>query len=283
MWKEQDRHRRNQHRVVDLRLPETADDELLQRRSETRWRRRSTRLSERERRTLLAHEVAGQDTQSLAAELGSTAGAVAAQLNRTRARLRVEYLLALETSSRPPTRVVPCCWRCPAATAGGSERWTPAGICWSATCAPAQRAAARRGPAARRRGADRRSQATPSRRWRGRRRGSWRPRGLHRGRPHVIATAVSEIARNIVRFAGYGEVSSRCSSDPARDPGRGAGHRSGHRGRRAGAGRRLQHLPRAGPGLTRRPPTDGRVRDRVRGGPGHHSDDDQVATGEDDR
>ena len=65
------------------------------------------RLSERERETLLAHEVSGQDTRSLAAELGLTAGAVAAQLNRTRARLRVEYLLALEQAEPPTDRCRP--------------------------------------------------------------------------------------------------------------------------------------------------------------------------------
>ena len=45
------------------------------------------RLSDRERRILLAHEVDGTDTRTLAERQGSTAGAVAAQLNRTRARL----------------------------------------------------------------------------------------------------------------------------------------------------------------------------------------------------
>ena len=46
--------------------------------------------------------MSGQDTRSLATELNSSAGAVAAQLNRTRARLRVEYLLALY-DAEPPT------------------------------------------------------------------------------------------------------------------------------------------------------------------------------------
>ncbi len=96
MWKEQDRHRRNQHRVVDFRPPAAPDEELLQREEQSAVTQALARLSEPERHTLLAHEVAGQDTRSLAAELGCTAGAVAAKLNRTRARLRVEYLLALE-------------------------------------------------------------------------------------------------------------------------------------------------------------------------------------------
>jgi RNA polymerase sigma factor (sigma-70 family) len=96
MWREQDRHRRHQHRVVDLRPPEAPDEDLLAQENRAAMAEALTRLSDRERDTLLAHEVAGQDTRSLADELGSTPGAVAAQLNRTRARLRVEYLLAAE-------------------------------------------------------------------------------------------------------------------------------------------------------------------------------------------
>jgi RNA polymerase sigma factor (sigma-70 family) len=102
MWRDQDRQRRHQHRVVDLRPPDLPDEDVLAQEDRAAMAEALTRLSERERSTLLAHEVAGQDTQSLAAELGSTAGAVAAQLNRTRARLRVEYLLAADRVE-PPT------------------------------------------------------------------------------------------------------------------------------------------------------------------------------------
>ena len=66
-----------------------------------------TRLSERERAALLAHEVSGRDTKSIGADLGLTAGAVAAQLNRSRARLRVEYLLALHGVDPPTERCRP--------------------------------------------------------------------------------------------------------------------------------------------------------------------------------
>ncbi|MGY1712388.1 sigma-70 family RNA polymerase sigma factor [Geodermatophilus sp. SYSU D00758] len=93
MWRDQDRHRRNQHRVVDLLPPEAADADVLVEEDRAALAQALARLPERDRQTLLAHEVGGRDTRSLAAELGSTAGAVAAQLNRTRARLRVEYLL----------------------------------------------------------------------------------------------------------------------------------------------------------------------------------------------
>ncbi|WP_138756697.1 sigma-70 family RNA polymerase sigma factor [Modestobacter altitudinis] len=105
MWRDQDRQRRHQHRVVDLRPPQLPDEDVLAQEDRAAMAEALTRLSERERSTLLAHEVSGQDTHSLAAELGSTAGAVAAQLNRTRARLRVEYLLAAD-------RVEPSTPRC---------------------------------------------------------------------------------------------------------------------------------------------------------------------------
>ena len=102
MWRDDDRQRRNLHRVVDLQLPERPDEQLLASEEQAAIAEALSRLSDRERETLVAHEVAGDDTHSLASRTGSTAGAVAAQLNRTRARLRVEYLLALE-QAEPPT------------------------------------------------------------------------------------------------------------------------------------------------------------------------------------
>jgi serine/threonine-protein kinase RsbT len=107
MWRDQDLQRRNQHRVVDLRPPEAPDEGVLVQEDRLAVTEALSRLSERERETLLAHEVSGQDTASLAAELGSTAGAVAAQLNRTRARMRVEYLLAAGHVEPPTERCRP--------------------------------------------------------------------------------------------------------------------------------------------------------------------------------
>ena len=107
LWRDRDRHRRNQHRVVDLDPPEAPDEDVLVEEDRAAVAEALTRLSDRERSTLLAHEVSGQDTRSLAAELGSTAGAVAAQLNRTRARLRVEYLLVSERVDPPTERCRP--------------------------------------------------------------------------------------------------------------------------------------------------------------------------------
>lgn len=107
MWRDEDRRKRNQHRVVDLRSPAAADEQLLAGEEQSAVEQALARLSERERETLLAHEVSGQDTRSLGFQTGSTAGAVAAQLNRTRARLRVEYLLVMEQVEPPSERCRP--------------------------------------------------------------------------------------------------------------------------------------------------------------------------------
>src|SRR5919112_1814080 len=82
MWKEQDRHRRNQHRVVDLRPVETPDEPLLEHEQHSALAQAVTRPSDRERELLLAHEVLGQGTSELAADYHSSAGAIAARLNR---------------------------------------------------------------------------------------------------------------------------------------------------------------------------------------------------------
>jgi RNA polymerase sigma factor (sigma-70 family) len=106
-WRQLDRQRRNEHRVADVSTEVPADDGLVAEEERRAVAEALAMLPDSERRTLLAHEVEGQDTRSLAAEQGSTAGAVAAQLNRTRARVRVEYLLALEDLDPPTARCRP--------------------------------------------------------------------------------------------------------------------------------------------------------------------------------
>ena len=132
MWKEQDRHRRNLHRVVDLPPVGGSRRGAAQTGGAGSHLDGAERLSERERQTLLAHEVSGQDTRSLGAELGLSAGAVAAQLNRSRARLRVEYLLALQDVEPPTERCRPVLFalsgRRSSPTAGGRRRTAPAGV-----------------------------------------------------------------------------------------------------------------------------------------------------------
>lgn len=118
LWRDDDRHRRNRHRVVDLSQPDEPDEQVLAGEEQSAVLRALARLPEREREALLAHEVAGKDTRTLASDAGSTPGAVAAQLKRTRARMRVEYLLALEQSEPPSDR----CRRALFALSGGDRR-----------------------------------------------------------------------------------------------------------------------------------------------------------------
>jgi RNA polymerase sigma factor (sigma-70 family) len=207
LWRERDRHRRNQHRVVDLLPEETHDDALMAREEQSAVVQALARLSQRERDTLLAHEVAGQDTRSLAGELGSTAGAVAAQLNRTRARMRVEYLLALERIEPPTDRCRPVLF---AVSSGDRrrQREVDAGrhLLECDLCARLSHPLMERGQsrddqvcipirsdadivAARQAGRELAARL-----------------GFSRTELTLIATAVSEVSRNIVRFADSGEV-----------------------------------------------------------------------------
>ncbi|MDF3046044.1 MAG: rsbT [Ornithinibacter sp.] len=107
MWRSDDREQRNRHRLHDPNEPHDIEDSVVATEEQSAITEALGRLTEREREVLLAHEVSGRDTRSLADEAGSTAGAVAAQLKRTRARLRVEYLLALEKVEPPTDRCRP--------------------------------------------------------------------------------------------------------------------------------------------------------------------------------
>jgi RNA polymerase sigma factor (sigma-70 family) len=107
LWRQQDRSARNQHRAHDPSEPEQAEDLVVASEEQAAMAQAIGRLTDRERQALLAHDVDGQDTRSLADEAGSTAGAVAASLKRTRARLRVEYLLAMEKVEPPTERCRP--------------------------------------------------------------------------------------------------------------------------------------------------------------------------------
>jgi serine/threonine-protein kinase RsbT len=217
LWREQDRHRRNQHRVVDLRPPDAPDADLLAAEENSAVARALGRLSERERNVLLAHEVAGQDTRTMAGELGSTAGAVAAALNRARARLRVEYLLAMDDADPPTDRCRPVLL----ALSGGDRRRqqevdSGQHLLECDLCARLSQPLLERGRtrdhevcvpiradsdivAARQAARELASRL-----------------GFSRTDLTLIATAVSEMARNIVRFAHSGEIVVELLEQPRR-------------------------------------------------------------------
>jgi len=206
-WLERDRHRRNQHRVLDATSVEAPDEQLLKNVDAQAISEALTRLSERERVALLAHEISGQDTKSIGADLGLTAGAVAAQLNRSRARLRVEYLLALHHVDPPTDRCRPVLL---ALSSADRRRQNEVGaarhLLECESCATLSGPLMERG-----RPRDNEmlvkidSDADIVLARKGARELAGRL-GFSATEMTVIATAVSEISRNIVRFAERGEV-----------------------------------------------------------------------------
>ena len=207
MWRDDDLHKRNQHRIVDLRPPAAPDEQFLAREEQSAVAQALARLSEREQEALLAHEVSGQDTLSLASQSGSTAGAVAAQLNRTRARLRVEYLLVLEQTEPPSDRCRPVLL---ALSSGDRRRQREVDaarhMLECELCARLSQPLMDRGQQrddevriAIRTDADIVAARQAARQLAAR-------LGFSRTDLTILATAVSEVARNIVRFAGAGEV-----------------------------------------------------------------------------
>src|SRR4029453_42964 len=103
----QDRGRRHAHRLIDLGEPVLPEQAALRGEERRAITAALARLSRRDQEALVAHEVEGIDTATLASSRDSTPGAVAAQLSRARARLRVEYLLELEQAEPPTARCRP--------------------------------------------------------------------------------------------------------------------------------------------------------------------------------
>lgn len=207
-WRRTDTSRRNEHRLIDVRPPSPPEDEVLQREDADALARALDELTSRERDAIVAHEVDGVDTTALAEEWGTSRGAVAAQLNRTRAKLRVEFLLAADGQGPPTPRCRPVLY---ALSSGDRRRQveTDAGhhLLECEYCAVVS------GPLL-----ERRARTTPNEvrvvvdgdrdivaaRQRGRElaaRAAFSPTQLT-----MIATAISELARNIVRFAKRGEI-----------------------------------------------------------------------------
>ncbi len=206
-WRDQDRQRRNLHRVVDLDSPAVPEDSVVLGEEQAAIGAALGRLTEDEQRTLLAHEVAGQDTKTMASAAGTTAGAVAASLHRTRARLRVEYLLVLEGVEPPTGRCRPVLL---ALSSGDRRRQgeveasrhvLECDFC-ARICPPLLERSQPRDDEVRvavRSDADVVAARQAAR--------SLAERlGFSRADLTIIATAVSEVTRNIVRFAGAGDV-----------------------------------------------------------------------------
>jgi serine/threonine-protein kinase RsbT len=95
-FQRQDLARRKAHLLADADTSNAPVDQLIDEEDEQLMAAALRRLPASERDILIAHEVRGEDTKTLAAGRDSTPGAVAAALARIRAKLRVEYLLLQE-------------------------------------------------------------------------------------------------------------------------------------------------------------------------------------------
>ncbi|HET9830010.1 MAG TPA: sigma-70 family RNA polymerase sigma factor [Nocardioidaceae bacterium] len=206
-----DRARARAHLLAhgDIDSSERPGDSLLRQEDRSIVAAALARLPAAERDILVAHEVNGDDTRTLAATRDTTPGAVAAQLARIRAKMRVEYLLVKENLEPPTDR---CRAVLRALSAGDRRRQreldtgahllecdccalVSAGLLdrWSASSSDDEM----RVPVAR--DADVVTARQTGRQVAAR-------LGFSPTDSTLIATAISEIARNIVKFAERGEI-----------------------------------------------------------------------------
>lgn len=210
---------RHAHLLLDTATGPGPDGPLLQREERSMVGVALARLSPAEREVLLAHEVAGTGTAELAAQRNTSPGAIAAQLNRTRAKLRVEYLLADAAVTVPSDQCRPVLFALSAGDRRRQRELDTAGhllscdICLQLSTDLFER----------------RPPTTPDDEARilvtgdadvvkARQQGRIvaAKAGFTATELTVIATAISEVARNIVKFARRGEIVVRLINEPAR-------------------------------------------------------------------
>lgn len=214
-----DRARNRSHLLADAVDEEPPSDGLLRQEDREFVSAALAELSAADRDLLVAHEVHGEDTSTMAAERGSTPGAVAARLSRARASLRVEYLLAAEGIEPPTDRCRPTLR---ALSSGDRRRQRELDVhghlLECTTCAQlADRLFERRGQPADDgvvRVAVSRDADVVTARQQGREVAA--SAGFSMSDQTLIATAISEISRNIVKFAERGEVTISLVSEDGR-------------------------------------------------------------------
>ncbi len=101
LGREQRRHRRHAHRLAERPTAAPPEEEALRREEHEALALAFSKLPPSERRALADHEVEGVDVSSMAERSDATPGAVAVRLARGRAKLRVEYVLALRRVELP--------------------------------------------------------------------------------------------------------------------------------------------------------------------------------------
>lgn len=102
-----ERARRNAPRLMEPTEPQRPDEVLVAAEERQALRRALSTLPAPQREPLLAHVLDDEPVTALAGERGGTPGSVAAQLSRTRARLRLDFVLALRHAELPTDRCRP--------------------------------------------------------------------------------------------------------------------------------------------------------------------------------
>jgi serine/threonine-protein kinase RsbT len=204
-----DRAREKAHLLVDVDVSDHPGDGLLRQEDRSAVQTGLARLSPSERDLLVAHEIHGESTASLAASRDTTPGAVAAHLARIRARLRVEYLLIHEGLEPPTAQCRPVLQ---ALSAGDRRRARELDVdghllacvsCSRLSSILSDRRGKRMDQYVAQIRIDRDADVVTARQ-QGREIAT--ANGFSPTDCTVIATAISEVARNIVKFARHGEV-----------------------------------------------------------------------------
>ena len=210
MAEKNDRARDRSHLLVEAGEPEAPVQDLLRQEDRSSLVDALTNLPVGDRDLLIAHEVEGQDTLTLAADRGSTPGAVAARLNRARANLRIEYILVEEAIDPPSDRCRPVLR---ALSLGDRRRQRELDVDRHVLGCPActrvrGRLFEHRSDQSAADGAVRVAVARDADVVQARQKGREVAAavGFTATELTLIATAISEIARNIVKFAERGEV-----------------------------------------------------------------------------
>jgi RNA polymerase sigma factor (sigma-70 family) len=102
-----DRARRHAPRLVDRDEPQRPDEAVVAAEERDALRQALATLPEPQREPLLAHVLDDEPVAELAQRRGNSPGSVAAQLARTRARLRLDFVLALRRTELPTDRCRP--------------------------------------------------------------------------------------------------------------------------------------------------------------------------------
>ena len=100
MYRKDDTARRHQHRLLEVSEPPRPEAEVLAVEEAAALRTALNEVNAKDRQLLVDH-AEGSTTTDLATADGSSPGAIAARLSRTRARLRLDYLLALRRVELP--------------------------------------------------------------------------------------------------------------------------------------------------------------------------------------